>query len=93
MKAIVKYMSLLLFCGLILLFLNIPEHLFTASREANALKEIKNNKPSQFTGLLKAPSTCCPKDSNTSEDLNGVLVFSFIKNIVGDLFPVLKNLN
>ena len=93
MKAIVKYMSLLLFCGLILLFLNIPEPLFTAGRGGNALKQIKNNKPPQFTKLLRAPSTCCPKECNTSEDLNGVLVFSFIKDVAGNLFPVLKNLN
>jgi hypothetical protein len=93
MKAIVKYMSLLLFCGLILLFLNMPERLFTTGLEGNALKQIKNNKPSQFTELLRAHSTCCHKDSNTSEDLNGVLVFSFIKDVSGNLFPVLKNLN
>jgi hypothetical protein len=86
-------MSLLLFCGLILLFLNIPESMFNAGREGNALKQIKNNKPSHFTELLKASPTCCTEDSNTSGDLNGVLVFSFIKNIAKDMFPVLKNLN
>jgi hypothetical protein len=93
MNAIVKYMSLLLFCGLVLLFLNIPESMFNAGREGNTLKQIKTNNPSHFTKLLKASSTCCTGNYNTSRDLNGFLVFSFIKDVTGNLFPVLKNLN
>jgi hypothetical protein len=88
MKPFVKYISLLIFSGLILPFYNSPKASSKSCRVGRTLSQVFEIKTAPF---IKFDKVSPPVGGG---DLQGASAgFSIFKDIAGELFPVLKNLN
>jgi len=74
MKSFIKYISLLIFSGLILPFYNSVNYKIPLGKACSKFQKVQTE-PTKMADKVKSAD------------------FSFIKDIAGELFPVLKNLN